>query len=67
MEKNYTHLFYSFQLNRIPIKQGKKIQIKVQAENSNKAIEKDKLQANKKKKIISMLCRHTNRNIQKGK
>ena len=38
-------------MNQIPIK-GKKIQIKVQAENRNKAKDKenDKLQVNKKRK-----------------
>ena len=51
MEKGYTNLLYpkSLQLNQIPINKGKKIQIKVQAENSNKAIGKDNLQVKKGK------------------
>ena len=50
MEKSYTNLLYSLQQNQIPINKGKKIQIKVQAENNNKAIGKDKLQVKKGKK-----------------
>ena len=49
MEKSYTNLLYSLQQNQIPINKGKKIQIKVQAENSNKAIGNDKLQVKKGK------------------
>ena len=67
MEKSYTNLLYSLQRNQIPINKGKKIQIKVQAENSNKAIGKDKLQVKKEKKI---LCRPksigTEKNIDLG-
>ena len=67
MEKSYTNVLYSLQQNQIPINKGKKIQIKVQAENSNKAIGKDKLQVKKGKKI---LCRPksigTEKNIDLG-
>ena len=52
MEKSYTNLLYSLQQNQISINKGKKIQIKIQAENSNKAIGKDQLQVKEGKWIL---------------
>ena len=43
MENSYTHLLYSLQQNQISINKGKKIQIKVQAENSKKASQERKI------------------------
>ena len=50
MEKGYTNLLYSLQLNQFQTNKGKKVQVKVQVENSNKAIQKDKPQVNVKRK-----------------
>ena len=54
MEKIYTNLLYSLQQNQIPINEGKKIQIKVQAENSNKAIGKDNFKSRKENRFYAI-------------
>ena len=67
MEKSYTNLLYSLQQNQIPINKGKKIQIKVQAENSNKAIGKDKLQSVNIEKNRDVLPSNKSVNIEKDR
>ena len=64
MEK-VTQIYYT--QNQIPINKGKKIQIKVQAENSNKAIGNDTFNSRKDNRFYAVQNRSTYSQMERKK